>query len=78
MSETPRRSDGKRKFLHDYISDLDLFKAVSFARSMIRSGTDPAHANWQAAKYYGVKTADVAHYTGQVAGTSVGRRRKRN
>ena len=76
MTSQPRRTDGKREYLHDYIPDRQLYRAVCFARSMIRSGTHPARANWQAAKYYRVSTTDVAKHTGQVAGTSKGRRQR--
>jgi hypothetical protein len=61
----------------DYIPDRTLFKAVMFARRMMREGTAPGVANTRAAQYYGVSVADVAHHTGQAAGTSAGRRRRR-
>ena len=53
----------------DYIPDKTLFKAVMFARGMIRRGTRPDIANDRAAKYYEVSVSDVAHYVGQVGGT---------
>jgi hypothetical protein len=58
----------------DYIPDKTLFKAVTFALKMMREGTPPAVANTRAARYYGVEVSDVAHYTGQAAGTCSGRR----
>ena len=49
----------------DYIPDKKLASAVLFAVRMMRQGTYAPLANARAAKYYGVKTADVAFYTGQ-------------
>ena len=66
--------DGKRRYLMDYIPDRTLFKAVMFARKMIREGTPAATANYRAANYYKVSVSDVAHYSGQAGGTSRGRR----
>ncbi len=60
----------------DYIRDRTLFKAVMFARRMMRQGTPPAIANTRAASYYRQSVASVAHYTGQVAG-QCSRRRQR-
>lgn len=57
----------KRKHVMEFISDKTLFRAVMFARTMMRSGTAPALANYRAAEFYKVKTEDVAHYTGQTA-----------
>ena len=54
-----------KKHVMEFISDKTLFKAVMFARSMMRSGTKPPLANHRAAEFYSVKTEDVAHYTGQ-------------
>ena len=54
-----------------------LFAAVLFARRMLRDGTPPGAATAVAADYYGVAVSQVAHYTGQAAGTYTGRRRAR-
>jgi hypothetical protein len=51
----------------DYIPDKTVFKAVMFARRMMQKGTPPPIANTKAAKYYGVSSSEVAHYTGQNA-----------
>jgi hypothetical protein len=77
MKDIERGPLGKRRFRMDYISNKQLFKAVMFARSMMRKGTSPARANHVAASYYGFSTEQVAHYTGQCAGTTAGRRRAR-
>jgi hypothetical protein len=61
----------------DYIEDKTLFKAVTFALKMMQQGTPPAVANTRSANYYGVSVGDVAHYTGQAAGTCAHRRRPR-
>lgn len=61
----------------DYIPDKTLFKAVMFARKMMRRGTPPSIANARAAKYYGVSVHEVAHYTGQVGGRIRGRLKKK-
>lgn len=58
-----------------YISDKDLFKAVSFASSMIKKGTSPALASHKAAKYYKVSTSDVASELGK-RGSSVSNAKK--
>lgn len=55
------------KYNMDYIPDKELFKAVMFARKMIREGTPPGIANTRAAGYYGKKVYDVARYVGQTA-----------
>lgn len=65
----PRDADGYRVYACDYIGDKDVFKAVSFARTMIRQGVPPGLANHKAAKYYGVARSEVAKYCGQSAGT---------
>jgi len=52
----------------DYIADKSVFKAVMFARKLMRNGIKPGLANYKAAKYYGVNTSEVAHYVGQVGG----------
>ena len=64
----------KRRWVMDYISDKDLYKAVMFARKMIRNGTPPGIANARAAQYYKVSTSDVAQYVGQAGGTCLGRK----
>jgi hypothetical protein len=51
----------------EWIDDKTLFKAVMFARKMIREGTHPTTANFRAAEYYEVAVSDVAHYVGQAA-----------
>jgi hypothetical protein len=38
-------------YLMDYIDDKQVFKAVMFARKMIREGTPPGAANKTAARY---------------------------
>jgi hypothetical protein len=58
----------------DYIPDKTLFKAVMFARRMMREGTAPPVANTRAAAYYGVPASAVARYTGQVGGRTRWRR----
>ncbi len=57
----------RQKYTMDFIPDKILYKAVMFARNMMRKGTPPPIANARAAKYYGVSINDVAHYTGQNA-----------
>jgi hypothetical protein len=71
----PRRPEGQRRYTIDYIPDKTLFKAVMFARKMIREGRHPGVANRIAANYYKVETADVAQYVGQAGGTTRHRRR---
>ena len=62
-----------KKHVMEFIPDKTLFKAVMFARSMMRRGTKPPLANHRAAEFYGVKTEDVAHYTGQAGARSKGK-----
>jgi hypothetical protein len=69
VAETQRGPKGKRRYAMDFIADQTLFKAVMFARSMMREGTSPRLANARAAKYYGFSTSEVAKYTAQAAGT---------
>ena len=76
--EVPRGPKGRRRWAMDWIGDKTLYKAVMFARHMIREGTRPPIANHRAAQYYHVKTEDVAHYTGQAAGTYAHRYRPAN
>ena len=78
--DAPRRNNGQRKHLMDYIPPQrdgknPLYAAVLFARELMRDGQRPDYANGWAARKYRVKKSDVAHYTGQVAGTVSGRRR---
>ncbi len=61
----------------DYIKDRSLYKAVMYARKLIRTGTSPAAANTHAANYYSVSVHDVAHYTGQVASSISSAKRKK-
>jgi hypothetical protein len=56
-----------QRYTMDYIPDKTVYKAVMFARQMMRNGTPPPIANSRAAKYYGISSSDVAHYTGQNA-----------
>ena len=55
------------KYLMPYIDDKQLYKAVMFARRMIRNGTAPKRAIFRASIYYDCHISDVAHYVGQVA-----------
>ena len=71
----PRGPKGKRRYAMDYIADPTLYKAVMFARQMMREGTQPSVANCRAAQYYHVPVPQVAHYTGQAAGTCAQRKR---
>jgi hypothetical protein len=55
---------------HDmpYIEDPAVYKAVMFARHMMRENhTPPGVANTRAAEYYEVPTSEVAHYVGLAA-----------
>lgn len=66
-----------KEYLMDLIEDKKLYKAVMWARKMIREQEcAPAYAIQTAAKYYKRKTSKVAHYVGQVA-SRVKQRRKR-
>jgi hypothetical protein len=62
----------------DYIEDKELYKAVMFARRMIRQGTKPPIANSRAAKYYAVPVGDVARYTGQTGGRLAAEQKRRS
>lgn len=53
-----------------FIEDDDLFKAVSFAASMVKKGTPVGLSCHKAAKYYKVSTHDVASELGK-RGSSV-------
>ena len=74
--QVSRGPKGRGRYAIDYIPDPALFKAVMFALRIMRVGTTPAIANTRAAEYYGVSVPDVAHYTGQAAGTCAHRRRR--
>ena len=76
QKEPQRGANKKRKFAMDYIPDKELYKAVMFARKMIRSGTPPSIANARAAQCYNFTTSDVAKYVGQVGGTCRSWRRR--
>ena len=72
----PRGPNGKRRYAMDYIPDPELYKAVMFARKMIRDGTPAGIANTRAANYYDVDVSDVARHVGQAGGTYRHRRRR--
>jgi hypothetical protein len=74
----PRGPKGGRRYAMDFIPDPTLYKAVMFARHMIREGKPAGVANTRAANYYGVDVTDVARYVGQAGGTSAQRRRRRS
>lgn len=61
-------SKAKYDYLMDYIIDKSVYKAVSFAASMIRKGTGKAQAIRTASRYYDVDMSEVAHYLGQRGG----------
>ena len=44
-----------------------LKRAVDRARSLMRTGTPPALANWKAADEYGLSTTDIAREVGKIA-----------
>lgn len=75
--KVPRGPQGRRRYAMDYIPDPTLYRAVMFARKMIRDGTPPGVAISRAAGYYKVNVTDVARYTGQTGGTLSHRRRER-
>lgn len=62
--------DGYVPYKMDYIPEAQVFKAVMFARSMIRNGERPQIAIYRASRYYKVNQSKVAHYVGQVGGRS--------
>jgi hypothetical protein len=66
------------KYQMDYIEDKELYKAVMFARKMIRQGKKPAIANSRAAQYYRLPVSDVAKYTGQTGGRVAAAQKKRD
>ena len=49
----------------EYIEDADVFKAVSFASSMIKKGKSIGLSIYKAASYYNVSTSEVASYLGK-------------
>lgn len=63
---------GKKRAAYpmDFIPDKELFKAVMFARQMIKQGPRVDIACYRAATYYGFQTCEVAHYIGQRGGRS--------
>jgi len=76
--QVPRGPKGRRRYAMDFIPDKELYKAVMFARKMIREGKSPGLANHIAAQYYDFYISDIAYYTAQAAGTYSGRRKRRN
>lgn len=58
-----------------YISNKELFKAVSFASSMVKKGTSIPLACHKAASYYSVDTQDVSKELGK-RGASVNNYRR--
>tara|TARA_Y100000034_G_scaffold100960_1_gene124883 strand:- start:939 stop:1142 length:204 start_codon:yes stop_codon:yes gene_type:complete len=48
-----------------FIKDPDLFKAVTFAASMIKKGQRKGLSIWKAANYYGVDQSKVASELGK-------------
>lgn len=58
-----------------FIKDPDVFKAVTFASSMIKKGTKPGLAAHRAAKYYSVSTSEVASHLGKRGSTVANRNR---
>jgi hypothetical protein len=61
---------GKKRSAYkmDFIADKELYKAVMFAKKMIKDGTRIDIAIYRAATYYGYSSSDVAHYIGQRGG----------
>lgn len=55
-------SKPKYEYAMDYIADKDTYKAVMWARKMIREGTRAPIAIGKAAYHYDVDMSDVAHY----------------
>lgn len=49
----------------EYIKDKNVFKAVSFASSMIKKGSPKGLSIYKAASYYCVSTSEVASYLGK-------------
>jgi len=65
----------KNAYLMDYIPDKSVFRAVMFARNMIRQGKEPSIAIRRASNYFDVDMTDVAHYVGQCGGRKEKKRR---
>ena len=61
------RGDGvaKSKYMMDYISDKDTYKAVMFACKLLRDGRDFHDAVRIASYTYKVDRADIRHYVSQ-------------
>jgi hypothetical protein len=70
---TIRRS-AMRDYAMDFIPDKATFRAVMFARRMIREGGYPPFAISKAAGYYRVSFDAVAHYVAQAGGRARRRR----
>ena len=68
--EVEKMAVPKHAYVMDYISDKDTYRAVMFARQMIRNGTHAPIAIRKAAHYYQVDMSDVAHYVAQTGGRS--------
>ena len=68
-------SIAKYDYVMDYIDDKDLYKAVMFARKMIRDGTYPSHAIRKTSKYYKRDMGDIARYVGQCGARRANERR---
>lgn len=49
----------------EYIKDKEVFKAVSFASSMIKKGVSKGLSVYKAASYYNVATYEVASHLGR-------------
>lgn len=59
----------KHKYLMDYISDPDVYKATMYASNLIRQYHQSAAVAIRKAAYtYKVDVKDVAHYVGQRGG----------
>ena len=58
----------KHEYIMDYIDDPDVFKAVMFAKQMIRDGSYASNAIRKAAYTYKVDMTEVAKYVGQSGG----------
>jgi hypothetical protein len=59
-----RKTKNKQGFRIPFIKDPKLYKAVAFAITMIRNGTNPGIANTRAAKYYSYDVSEIAKYVG--------------
>ena len=77
-NKTERRITTKmNEYKLAYIPDKQLYRAVSFALSMIRNGQNPGIAVLRAADYYKVDYSAVGKYCGQAGGRKSAERRKR-